>query len=40
MRCALTDLKHFIADLPGDSAKFTTTFTANLSDELVNEEQA
>lgn len=40
MRCALTDLKHFIADLPEDSAKFTTTFTANLSDELVNEEQA
>ena len=37
MRSALNDLKKFVANLPDGNAKFTTTFSADLS-ERINEE--
>lgn len=37
MRSALNDLKKFVANLPDGNAKFTTTFSADLS-ERTNEE--
>ena len=37
MRSALNDLKKFVANLPDANAKFTTTFSADLS-ERINEE--
>jgi len=37
MRSALNDLKKFVANLPDGNSKFTTTFSADLS-ERINEE--
>lgn len=37
MRSALNDLKKFVANLPDGDAKFTTTFSADLSERIKEE---